>query len=299
MAIDGYSPESTQTTPWESMFSDASGVPYPAEEPLTDTDWQKAETIMDQRGVSAYMGRALVRGSYPIASESAQDGLGEIARLDRLQIVKETQGFYPTSLRELSEVFTALDFSEKPGGVAKHLVEIARHQVKHDADPVKAAVRVTTEYAGYAQNARNNLTGLLQNRQEIAGSLQNPLSSAAGMLVTRPGLSVRFADINHLAHARSIDAIGHYPLARYAQGHAESLQGYVMQTPPRHFAEYVQERLGKLRVYEAKSLVEAAIADRAAAQKFWGTQLEAIARHNTGAPRVVARGALEKLGLAA
>ena len=299
MTVDGYSPETMQNTPWESMFSDASGIPYPVEEPLTDTNWQKAEARMDTQGISAYMGRALVRGSYPKAPEVAPDDLGEIARLDRLQIVKETQGFYPTSLRELSEVFTALDYAERPGGIARHLAEIARHQVKHEADPVKAAVRITTEYAQYARQARNNLTGLLQNRQEVADSAQNPFCSAAGLLITRPGLAVRFADIDHLARTQSIDAIGHYPLIRYTQGHAEAMQGYVMQDPPRHFAEYIKGRLGKIRVYEAKSLVDAAISDRAAAQRFWSKQLEAIAQHSTGAPRVVAKGALEKLGLAA
>jgi hypothetical protein len=263
----------------------------------TSNEERQVEHIMDTEGLSAYEARAKVVGYFPVQEQVSlhtdstapeeQNDLETIGRLQRLEIMKQDHGFYPTSLRELSEAFTVTAFDTKRGGAAKHLAEIARHQEKYDADPVKAAVSVTTEFGLYAQQARTDATALLQLKDELSVPDAHQFSAAEPLMVTGRGLVARFIDLKELAALKGAGNSEFDPLT--------VVSGYRGDQPTAQMAAHIRNQLKGLRLAEAKAVVDGAVSDQRARFDFWTQQVAAIRRHNTGASRIVATNILNKL----
>ncbi|MEO6513152.1 MAG: hypothetical protein ABIR37_00550 [Candidatus Saccharimonadales bacterium] len=253
------------------------------------------EHAMDTEGLSAYDARARVLGYYPVRDQitapenqetQAQPDPETVERLQRLEIMHRDYGFYPTSLRELSESFSVKDFDEKRGGAAKHLAEIARHQEKHEADPVKAAISVTTEFGHYARQARTDATALMQLKEELSTADAHPFSRTEPWAVSGRGQLVRFMDLRLFAESQTADRIGFDPL---------QAEGYRSEQPNRDMSAHIEQQLRNLSLGEAQRILDNAIKDQSGRFKFWIEQVAAIKRHNTGASRVVAGVILDKL----
>lgn len=70
---------------------------------------------------------ALVEGTSP---EVAYDPSEQIDRTQRIRIIKDEQGFIPTSYDEITEALALQSFPQKRGGAGSHLNEILLRQIK-------------------------------------------------------------------------------------------------------------------------------------------------------------------------
>ncbi len=291
----------------QSHLSDGSPFPNyddPREFPdLSPAQQAQMDHLMDTQGLSAYEARLRALGQ-PIVGESDvelglpdedTETLPEIERLERFETVKQQHGFYPASLRELSEVTTIDAFSEKQWGVSKHLGEIAQHQIKHGYDPDASAQSVVTEYARFAHNARSEATRLMQLAAELAEVDAHTFSTLnPDHAVTAPGLLVRFLDWEDFARGdHESDEL--YPLVRYTDNVALDPREFGRQNPSRPMRDYIDSRLSSLRLDQARKSTQRAIQDRQAALSYWQTQLEGIQQYSTGPARVIAASELDKL----
>lgn len=274
-------------------------------EGISPEEYLEMQHVMDTEGISAHDARnralgepalgigGLFNGVDPVSTEE----LPEISRPERFETVKQLHSFFPTSLRELSEIITIEAFTEQKGGVAKHLAEIARHQVKHGYDPAATTTSVVAGYARFAQSARTDLTNLSQLSEELSGVKGNNFQRLdPGCVQTVPGLLVRYLDWQAFARGEH-DSREIYPLVRYTDKVPLDPVEYRRQDPSTKMRKYVDTRLASLRLDEARKVCDQAVSDRQAAAAYWTSQLGDIQRHSTGAARVVANGALRKLGM--
>lgn len=254
--------------------------------------------ILDTEGISAEEARRKALGVPAVSTsfEMNASDLPEISRLERFATVKENHGFFPLSLRQISEVITLDAFESVPGGAAKHLAEIAVHQGKHDASPTKATMSVVAEYGKCASSARSDVTALAQLHSELKNAEAHPFTTVGDYAVTARGLLVRHFDLEALAKGK-LSPFAPSPISGYS-GHVEiDPREYARQNPDRQLQEYIDRRLSGIRLDEAYKATGRAIEDRKAAKEYWVEQLMTIHKHTVGPAQVVAMSALEKLGV--
>src|SRR4051794_32690524 len=83
-----------------------------------------------------------------------------IEALERLDIFGHEVGFYPPTREELNMAFNVRTFIAEPGGAARHLAEVSRHQEKYNASPVDAPASITRDFATFARKAKTDETFL-------------------------------------------------------------------------------------------------------------------------------------------
>ncbi|MDB5181331.1 MAG: hypothetical protein JWP13_94 [Candidatus Saccharibacteria bacterium] len=224
--------------------------------------------------------------------------LQNIGPFDRLEILQLDAEFLATSRDELNEAFSLLSFIDTPGGAATHLAEIARHQEKHGADPVKAQIRVTEEYVAYARKARSNRTSLRTLQEELEDMPeQHPFAHLdETRLYTGKGELVRYMDLRTLAFTKDISAFPFSPLRPYTKGQRGAHDPYTVESPRAEVADRIREVLSSTRTHDAKDLVGEAINEQANRYTFWAERVHEIEAHQARAISLVARRSLHELG---
>lgn len=221
-----------------------------------------------------------------------------VPALDRLRVLQLEDGFSPSTRGELNEAFNLKAFIGTLGGTAKHLAEVARHQDKYLADPVKAATSITRDYVLYAGGARTDMTMLTtlgEELQDLTG--ENPLSTIKQeRLATGLGQLVRYKDLRELAATKDFDRFSFSPLRPYNKRQPRTYDPYVQTNPSPQVQAHIEQVLANTRVWEAKREVAAAIDEQRHRYDFWMARLHEIRQFQTGTVRAVAAQALERLG---
>ncbi len=215
-----------------------------------------------------------------------------IGAIERLDIIHHQEGFLPTSRRELNEAFSLLTFIGQPGGTAKHLAEISRHQAKHGADAPRTLRSVTAEYITYRRRSladRSNLITLREELEDVKDT--HRFSQAQGSMHTGLGQLARFMDLTKLAQQKDFASFPFSPLRRYTP--TPGPDKYVMTQRDPIVDARIAEVVAPLRKWEAERWVDAAIEDQAKRHDFWSARLQEVAQHQTGQVRAMARQALE------
>jgi hypothetical protein len=222
-----------------------------------------------------------------------------IGALERLDVLRRQAGFLATTRGELNEAFGLLAFEDSPGGAAQHLAEIGRHQAAHDADPVRAQLSVTREYAGYAQRSRTDRTMLGTLAEELRDSTpKHPFSVLDPAAVhTGKGQLVRFVDLGRLAAHKNPQQFPFMPLRGYGKGERDAADPYIAEHPKPVVAQHIAVVLGRIRAGKAPAVVGSAIEDQQNRFGFWTARLQEIESHQTGAVRAAARRSLQGLGV--
>ena len=201
---------------------------------------------------------------------------------ERLAIFQENQHFLPLSRDELSEAFALQDYLERPGGSAKHLIEIYHHQQDAQTDdPAKAVRAVTLEYVSYLTSARVSMTHLDLLRKDVDDTDKPSLSlyEAAGSNVGF-GELVRFIDLRQLARDQVV-----------SQEEIDPLRAdYLANLTPQMIA-HINEVIRNIHVKEARALVPLAIADQRARGLFWKDRLRECEMYTLAKP--IAKAALK------
>jgi hypothetical protein len=137
--------------------------------------------------------------------------LDRFQRIDALPRLED--GFLPTTLPEQTEVLSLQSFIDRPGGAARHLAEVVKHQRKADTDdPQAAARRITRDYINYAQDAKARFYELEALGDELEDA--NPeLILDRVVTATQPGVLafMRYFDLSTLRHTGNIRAVGYDP----------------------------------------------------------------------------------------
>ncbi len=194
---------------------------------------------------------------------------------DRLEIFKETQGFYPATYRELSEAFVLPSYSVKRGGTAKHLNEILLHQQKAQTDdPRRAVIRVTQEYATYFKTARLSLTHLILLSRDV-NDTDNPNLSLEVASGTNIGFGdlVRFLDLRQLAREKVVP-----------KDEIDPLSTDYLHKPTPLVATHIDETIKRLHIKETRSIMSLAINDQHKRALFWKERLVESQRHELARP---------------
>lgn len=221
-----------------------------------------------------------------------------VPALDRLRIMQLEEGFSPSTRGELNEAYSLKAFIGTPGGTAKHLAEVARHQTKYGADPTKTATSITRDYILYAGGARTDLTMLTTLQEELHEMRdENPLAAVNRELIaTGLGQLVRYKDLRELAESKDFTRFPFSPLRPYSNKLPRTYDPYVQPTPNPQVQERIDAVLATTRVWEAKREVASAIEEQRQRHAFWLARLHEVEKGQTGIVRTVARTALERLG---
>jgi len=216
----------------------------------------------------------------PVEAAMAEPEL--MVALDRLDFMNRQAGFLPTSRRELNESFSLLSFMQEPGGAAKHIAEVARHQDKHEADPVRTTRSIILEYSHYARRARVDRTSLLTLKEELEETDGvHTLSSPKDEIYTGLGQLVRYIDLSHLALNKRPEDFPFMPLRKYTPV-ATTPDSYVMTQPSEEVEARIKDVLSHTRKYEAERWVKAAVEDQTHREDFWIDRLREIKKHQAG-----------------
>lgn len=221
----------------------------------------------------------------------------QIHTLERLLIVGEEEGFYPTSRRELNEAFNLRSFRETPGGAAKHLAEVSAHQVKHNASPREAVRSIANEYFGYARRARTDKTNLLTLQEEVSDlSQHNRLETVkTSMISTGLGQLVRYIDLKKLAHTQDFSQFDVTVLRGYDREHNDAFDNYVSSEPSKEMTAHIESVISSMRLWQLSETVDAAITEQSKRFEFWVECLKESRRHSVARP--IAYNALISLGI--
>jgi hypothetical protein len=220
--------------------------------------------------------------------------------LDRLRIVQMENGFSPSTRGELNEAFNLKAFAVEPGGTAKHLAEVARHQVKYGYEPGTTTTSITRDYVSYARGALTDKTMLTTLKEELAElDGANPLSAVPQTrLATGLGPLVRYKDLRLLGETKDFSLFPFSPLRPYNKNLPRTYDPYAqIENVPPAVADRVGKVLSTTRVWEAQREVELAIAEQGSRHDFWVARLGEVRRHQTGVTRAVAAQALEGFGV--
>jgi hypothetical protein len=224
----------------------------------------------------------------------------EMPLLERMQAVRGTANFLPTSRGEINEAFALLSFLHEPGKTARHLNEVLRHQQKSRTDDPAAAVRsITREYAGYARKARADCFNLTAMQQELDEYSQNDGSKLrmlkdAGRL-TGTAQFVRHRDLSRLAGTGEQGIVS--PFQTRSDGKRSALDPYTITEPTDEMTEHIAQELGSVRIWEAQKGIGAMITDQQNRFSFWTDRLREARAHSVALP--VANAALQALGVEA
>lgn len=193
---------------------------------------------------------------------------------ERQEIVSEVAGFFAPSARELSEALTIVGTKEGVG-VQQHFQEIYRRQQHNRVQkPENAILAVTREYISYyrsAQSIASQLGALAIDIREIV----NPnitLGDEIGDIKSKHRAFVRFVDLRDV----------------YDESHLQTQQREVLDRP--YFSkdtdttQYISERLGEIKIKEARKLALESIDDQKNRSVFWLDTLKRLKAHHIAGP---------------
>jgi hypothetical protein len=180
---------------------------------------------------------------------------------DRLEKIKNIQGFLPTTYREISEAYAL-----RNGGTDLHLDDILHHQESAQTDdPTKAVISVTNEYVSFFKAARLSLTHLNLLSIDIDDTNNSPgltLVDATGTTIGYGDL-VRFIDLSRLVKDKEI-----------TQGEIDPLTvDYFLKPSPQTVA-HIMKVLRDLRISDARGIIPLAIDDQYKRALFWHERLD-------------------------
>ncbi len=239
------------------------------------------------------------RGWFVPGTEVLTDyGSSEV--LNRIRVLRGTHGFMPTSEGEANEAYSLLSFISVPGGAAKHLNEILRHQTSdskkqvNTKDPTAAVRSVTSEYAGYAHKARADAFHLSALREELTQLGPDSEFKTLKSAHIQSGIPqfVRYVDLRRLADDGTV-AIE--PFARRSDGRRGALDPYTIAEPSPHMKQHIEVAAGSVRVWQARKMIGATISEQQHRKTFWVDRLHEARAHIVARP--VAANALKALGL--
>jgi hypothetical protein len=246
-------------------------------------------------------------GIFPPEPSTVEQALPQtIEFIERLDTLRKTRGFMPTSLGEGNEAFALLSYIDTSAGSAGHVNEILQHQIKHKEkqeregrevkieDPTAAVRSVTNEYAGYALRARTDVTALSALQTELADIQHaNPFLSLRELNLQN-GIRqlVRFVDLSNLAAGRPVDI---RPFIIRADKRRSALDPYIIPEPSREMLAHMDSVLGNTRLWQARRLVQPAINDQSNRRDFWTERVVELDKHIAARP--IARRALRALGV--
>lgn len=219
-----------------------------------------------------------------------------ISPAERLHIMHDIEGFYPTNNHELTRSFAIKDFRQTPVGAAGYLNEILLHQRKTTKaeDPTAALKSVVNEMAGYASKARIDITSLRGFQQELNdhGAANNLVAIKRVGPVTGVGQFVRQHDLALLA-SKGPAALPFNPLKALTTRNA--YDAYTASQPSPAVRDRIDVVLSTVRLWEAQEVVADMVEEQSKRFKFWTENLIDSKRHS--AARGAAHTALTALGV--
>lgn len=204
---------------------------------------------------------------------------------DRLSMVYSELGFTPHSREELNYAMLALDNRDTPGGFARFLNEVLRHQQKSASTDAPAALRsIIAKVKGFAETTAGDKTALGFIDEEVQEYLGTQNFLELDKMNNLSGWSLQPATTRGLGlmnrHLLTEKAIQDGEMARLEYAKTE---------------EAIADMMATTRVYEAKNALDGALVQAGNRHDFWTTCLEEAASH--GAVRAIAVQALERLGV--
>ena len=222
--------------------------------------------------------------------------------LERLQVMRATHGFIPTSPDEANDAYNLLTFLDTPGKTATHLNEILLHQT---SDPSKgklvktdnpgAAVRsVTQGFTRYAKKARSDLSQLRFLEGELAelDSDMNLRTLAGARLQSGIPQLVRYHDLRLLVNEGTTRIT---PFASGKSVRRMAVDPYTVSEPTRPMRQHMAAVTEGLRIWQAKGFIKAMVEDQEKRRDFWADRLHEAMAHAVARP--IATVTLSDLGL--
>jgi hypothetical protein len=212
-------------------------------------------------------------------------GLPRLDRYERLDTLARVEGFLPVSQEEQTEVMGLLSVIDKPGGAAKHLAEVTIQQKKAGVDdPAKAASKITRDYIGYAQNAKDSVFAL-ESLTDALTDVNPELILDRVVEPQEPGLLefLRYFDLSLLKDTHDIRKVGYDP---QKVDYSKNNSGIMF---------YLEEALTTWRVHQVRKRLPDALSDQSARFLFFAHRLVEVRDHSSPQLRAIAREGIGKL----
>ena len=204
---------------------------------------------------------------------------------DRLSMVYGELGFTPHNREELNYATLALDNRDTPGGFARFLNEVLRHQQKSTSTDAPAALRsIVTKVKGFAETTAGDKTALGFIDEEIQDYLGMQNFLELDKISNLSGWSLQPAT------TRGLGLINRQLLTEKAIRDGEMARLDYAKTE-----EAIADMMATTRVYEAKNALDGALTQAGNRHEFWTGCLEQAVNH--GAVRTIAVQALQRLGV--
>ena len=217
---------------------------------------------------------------------------------ERLRVVHDIAGFYPTNNHELNRAFAIKDYSDTASGTAGYLNHILLHQMKTPKaeDPGAALRSVVSEMERYASKARADKTALLTFESELRDNQElSPLVSLRNAsIATGIGQFVRQHDLSLVAESGGKAELPFNPLKALPVRNAYDV--YSNSQPPAIVEARINEVLSNVRLWQANAIISVMIDEQTARFKFWAENISDARRHSIA--RGAASTALTRLGVA-
>ncbi len=198
---------------------------------------------------------------------------------NRLNILGENYGFYPTSLAESTRAHMIIPFLEEPGKTAKHLNEVLIRS-KRDPRAVRSVVRT---FGDYAIDAKVRTARLEDFRQEV--ELTNPHIRVEQAEEARehPGLIdvLQFHDILLAAESGDSGALRSKEVVK--DGVKKQRTNYELDICNDALITVLTDPLQRIRIIDARDMAADAISSHTVRNEFWierlvESRIHAVAR---------------------
>lgn len=210
--------------------------------------------------------------------------LAPLDRFERLMVTRNTSDFMAASRAEQVEAMQGS--VPQPGGIAKHLAEVARRKVKEgDADPGRAPRAIVRSYIEWANDAVVAQAATQSVAEELAQDVNPELRLDRVFPAPEPRLLplLREVDLMTLRETHDVNAIGYDPQKVDYSPENGGIMAHL---------EMAQEQwiVGKVR-----RLLPSVVSLQAARQAFWTAQLRDVAKHSPKQLAAIAHQGLEGL----
>jgi hypothetical protein len=199
----------------------------------------------------------------------------------RLNMVQQRDGFFPTSLSELTEALELGNKQDRIGGTARHLNDALLHKKKKGVktdDPNAVVRRLAHDYVDYYQSAKQTTEYLKLLDVEVK-EIDNPyLSLEITLGLDHLGLAgmVRYMDLRRIVSDGLVKDAELNPLKT----------DYTKEPTPATL-HYIANMLKDLRIKSARYWVPLSLQDQQNRSDFWHQCLVESVSHNTAKPIVM------------
>lgn len=216
-----------------------------------------------------------------------ENGLPELDRFQRIEILETVEGFLPTTKAEQVEVMSLLDYPPNMGGAARHIAEVSRRQHLKTSmeDPASTSRKLVRNYVDWMTDAYKSSHELAQLETDLKEVLNPELRLSRVFEPTQPGLLpfMRYYDLALLKITGDTEVIGYDPQK-------------VSYTPDNGgIMYYLENALESWRVNQLKRKLPLAQAHESNRFVFFAERLHEVVKHSPNQLKAIANEGFDKL----